>query len=398
MPLSFAGVIHYSRLKDRLATHFVPFAEFEKDTAAGTLPDFSFIEPNMLSGHGDYHPAAGRSFLGDNKDIAIDTPSSVLGGEALLARVFNAYRGATSETGSNVWNTTLLIGWDEPGGTYDHVPPGPAAPPDPTAPPGEMGFQFDRSGYRVPAILVSPWVEPGSVYNDEYRHTSLIATLRKTWELGDALSQRDASARTFDHLSTWDVAELQFLLAWDGFPSGRFNGRFSWHVAAAVKRFQRNTGLPADGIDGAQTLRALRTSPIAVCPMRLTLPVAGWLSSPYGPRWLSFHPGIDLAAPKGTPVVAAASGRVTWAGARAGGWGRLIVVQSSQRIAIFYAHLSKTDVSLGQHVKRGTQIGLVGSTGNSTGPHLYLEVRVNNAAVDPLPVLRPLPTPPRANT
>jgi phospholipase C len=94
----------------------------------------------------------------------------------------------------------LLIGWDEPGGTYDHVPPGPVPPPDPSAPPGELGFAFDRSGYRVPAILVSPWVEPGSVYNEEYRHTSLIATLRNRWGLGEAFTQRDASARTFDHL------------------------------------------------------------------------------------------------------------------------------------------------------------------------------------------------------
>jgi phospholipase C len=202
MPLSFAGVIHYSRLKDRLATNFVPFTEFEKDAAAGTLPDLALIEPNMLSGHADYHPAAGRSLIGDNKDLAIDSPSSILGGEAFLAKVFNAYRGATSETGSNVWNTALLIGWDEPGGTYDHVPPGPAAPPDPTAPAGEFGFKFDRSGYRVPAILVSPWVESGSVYNEEYRHTSLIATLRKTWGLGDPFTQRDASARTFDNLFT----------------------------------------------------------------------------------------------------------------------------------------------------------------------------------------------------
>ena len=193
MPLSFHGVIHFSGLKDRLATNFVPFAEFEQDAAAGTLPDFAFIEPNMLTGHGDYHPAAGRSFLGDNKDLAIDTPSSVLGGEDFLARVYNAYRTATSETGTNVWNTTLLIGWDEPGGTYDHVPRGPVAPPDPAAPAGELGFTFDRSGYRVPAILGSPSVEPGSVYNDEYRHTSLIATLRKAWGLGDALTQRDAT-------------------------------------------------------------------------------------------------------------------------------------------------------------------------------------------------------------
>lgn len=196
MPVSFTGVIHFPRLKHRLATHF---AQFEQDAAAGTLPDFSLIEPNMLSGHGDYHPAFGRSFS-DTVDLAMDSPSSMLSGEAFLARVYDAYRSATSETGANVWNTALLIGWDEPGGTYDHVPPGPVPPPDPAAPPGEFGFRFDRSGYRVPAILVSPWVEPGSVYNEEYRHTSLIATLRKTWGLGQAFTQRDASARTFDHL------------------------------------------------------------------------------------------------------------------------------------------------------------------------------------------------------
>jgi phospholipase C len=130
----------------------------------------------------------------------MDSPSSMLAGEAFLQRVYTAYRSATSPTGANVWNTALLIGWDEPGGTYDHVPPGPVLPPDPSAPPGELGFRFDRSGYRVPAIIVSPWVEPGSVYNEEYRHTSLIATLRKAWELGGAFTQRDATARPFAHV------------------------------------------------------------------------------------------------------------------------------------------------------------------------------------------------------
>jgi len=118
--------------------------------------------------------------------------------------VFDAYRSATSETGANVWNTTLLIGWDEPGGTYDHVPPGSVVPPDPAAPVGECNFAFDRSGYRVPAVLVSPWVASGSVFNDEYRHTSLIATLRKVWDLGDAFTARDAAARTFDALLALD--------------------------------------------------------------------------------------------------------------------------------------------------------------------------------------------------
>ena len=199
MPVSFTGIIHFPRLRDRLATHFVPFVEFEKDAAAGTLPDFALIEPNMLGGHGDYHPALGRSLSGQ-VDIELDSPSSTLSGEAFLERVFNAYRSATSETGTNIWNTVLLISWDEPGGTFDHVDPPTVAPPDPAAPAGELGFTFERSGYRVPAVIVSPWVESGSVYNEEYRHTSLLATLRKTWGLGDAFSQRDASARTFDHV------------------------------------------------------------------------------------------------------------------------------------------------------------------------------------------------------
>jgi phospholipase C len=222
MALSFTGVIHYPRLKDRLATHFVPFAEFEKDAAAGTLPNFSFIEPNMLASHGDYHPAAGRSFSAQVQ-LAVDPPSSTLSGEAFLERVFTAYRSANSEPGTNVWNTALLIGWDEPGGTFDHVPPGPVPPPDPSAPPGECDFTFDRSGYRVPAIIVSPWVESGSVYNEEYRHTSLIATLRKTWGLGEAFSQRDASARVFDHVfslatprdpQTWATVKARPVPAW----------------------------------------------------------------------------------------------------------------------------------------------------------------------------------------
>ena len=188
------------RLKDRLATHIVPFSEFERDAANGTLPDFSLIEPNLVAGHGDYHPALGRALIGGDVDIAIDPPSSILAGEDFLARIYGAIRSADSSEGSNAYNTTFLIGWDEPGGTYDHVPPGAVPPPDPSAPAGECDFTFDRSGYRVPAIIVSPWIDEGTVINDEYRHTSLLATLRKVWDLGDPFTDRDAAARTFDHL------------------------------------------------------------------------------------------------------------------------------------------------------------------------------------------------------
>jgi phospholipase C len=203
-PVSFTGMMHMARLRERFATNFVPFSEFERDAAEGTLPNFSLIEPNLLAGHGDYHPAFGRALL-PGLDVPIDPPSSILAGEAFLARIYDAMKSARSPDGSNVYNTTLFIGWDEPGGTYDHVPPGPVPPPDASAPAGELGFRFDRSGYRVPAIIVSPWVAPGSVFTEEYRHTSMIATLRQVWGLGEPLSGRDAVARTFQHLLSLDV-------------------------------------------------------------------------------------------------------------------------------------------------------------------------------------------------
>ena len=203
--LSYTGWIHMPRLKDRLATHFVPFSEFERDVANGALPDFSLIEPHLIAGHGDYHPAFGRAFIGHDYDIELDPPSSILSGESFLGRIYGSIKSADASEGSNAYNTTFFIGWDEPGGTYDHVPPGPVPPPDPSAPPGQCGFTFDRSGYRVPAIIVSPWVDEGTVVNDEYRHTSLLATLRKVWDLGDAFTARDAAARTFDHALSRDT-------------------------------------------------------------------------------------------------------------------------------------------------------------------------------------------------
>src|SRR4029077_2379374 len=144
------------------------------------------------------------SLIGENVNLAIDPPSSILAGENFLNRIYSAVKKADSAEGSNAYNTTFFIGWDEPGGTYDHVPPGPVPPPDPGAPAGQLGFTFERSGYRVPALLGSPWVDEGIVINDEHRHPSMIATLRKVWGLGDAFTARDAAAGPFDHLLARD--------------------------------------------------------------------------------------------------------------------------------------------------------------------------------------------------
>jgi phospholipase C len=204
-PISFTGLIHMSRLKDKFSTNFAPFSQFEEDAKNGNLPDFSLIEPNLFAGHGDYHPAAGRNMVGNDIDLPLDPPSAISAGEGFLKKLFDTYRSMDSDTGANVFNTTLFIGWDEPGGTYDHVAPGAVPPPDPKAGPGQCDFTFDRSGYRVPAIVVSPWVESGSVFNDEHRHTSMIATLRKQWNLGDPLTGRDAVAKTLDYVFTLDT-------------------------------------------------------------------------------------------------------------------------------------------------------------------------------------------------
>ncbi|MDM0025469.1 alkaline phosphatase family protein [Variovorax saccharolyticus] len=190
-PASFTGIIHASRLRNRFATNFSTVADFLEDARRGRLPTYSFIEPNLWHGHNDMHPPIAALLHG----LPYDPPSSLLGGDALLASVYDAVRTSSSSGGSNYLNTFLMVAFDESGGTYDHVPPPPAVPPTRSAPAGQMGFRFDRSGARVPAIAISAWIPERTVVNDAYRHTSMIQTLRRRWSLGRPLSARDASAR-----------------------------------------------------------------------------------------------------------------------------------------------------------------------------------------------------------
>ena len=94
--------------------------------------------------------------------------------------------------------------FDEHGGTYDHVPPPAVPPPDPAAPAGQLGFAFDRSGVRVPAIAISAWIPERTVVNAEYRHTSVIRTMRERWQLGAPLTARDAAARDISPVLSLD--------------------------------------------------------------------------------------------------------------------------------------------------------------------------------------------------
>jgi phospholipase C len=188
--ISLTGIIHARRLLDRFRTNFFSTDQFYADAASGQLPTYSFIEPNLLYGHNDMHPAFDALF----PDMQVDPPSSLLGGEALLARVYDAVRTSATPGGSNVYNTLLLVTFDEHGGTYDHVPPPAAPPPDPAAGPGQLGFTFDRLGVRIPTIAISAWAPAGTVITGQYQHTSLLATLRRRWSLGQPLTARDAGA------------------------------------------------------------------------------------------------------------------------------------------------------------------------------------------------------------
>jgi phospholipase C len=145
----------------------------------------------MFHPHTDMHPpGAGRL----RAAFHVPAADSIVGGEQLLARIYDAIRTSGNVRGSHWANTLLLVTFDEHGGTFDHVPPPSAPAPDPGGHASEQGFGFDRLGVRVPTILISPWVDPQTVVHDEFRHTSMIRTLRERWSLGPPLTLRDAGA------------------------------------------------------------------------------------------------------------------------------------------------------------------------------------------------------------
>ncbi|MEO1375552.1 MAG: peptidoglycan DD-metalloendopeptidase family protein [Cyanobacteria bacterium J06635_10] len=119
-------------------------------------------------------------------------------------------------------------------------------------------------------------------------------------------------------------------------------------------------------------------------------PAKGVFTSGFGPRWGRMHKGIDIAAPTGTPINAAADGIVVSAGWNRGGYGKLVDIRHPDGTLTRYAHNSKILVRKGQQVQQGQRISLMGSTGFSTGPHLHFEIRKGGTkAVNPVALLPP---------
>lgn len=114
----------------------------------------------------------------------------------------------------------------------------------------------------------------------------------------------------------------------------------------------------------------------------LSQPVTGTVTSRFGSRWGRQHMGVDIGAIMGTPIYSCSKGTVKYTGWYYG-YGNLIIVDHGNGIETYYAHCSKICVSVGAEVTKDSIIGLVGSTGNSTGPHLHLEIRENGVVQNP---------------
>jgi phospholipase C len=166
--------------------HVKPFEQFFADAVAGGLPAFSLLDP-------------------DYSNQSQENPQNIVVGEALLARVVRAVGSAPT------WPKVLLVvAWDEHGGYYDHVPPPPALAPDaipPTVQPGESSYDgFRRYGFRVPAMVVSPYANRSLVTSVVHDHTSIPAMLEAKWNL-PAMTFRDANAN--DLTDFLDLAALR---------------------------------------------------------------------------------------------------------------------------------------------------------------------------------------------
>jgi murein DD-endopeptidase MepM/ murein hydrolase activator NlpD len=112
-------------------------------------------------------------------------------------------------------------------------------------------------------------------------------------------------------------------------------------------------------------------------------PVSGPITSPFGMRWGTLHPGIDIGVPEGTPIHAAAAGKVIYCGWMSG-YGNLVMIDHGGNLATLYGHQSRIAATCGEDVSQGQVIGYSGCTGFCTGPHVHFEVRVNGTPVDPL--------------
>ncbi|MGD8726468.1 MAG: M23 family metallopeptidase [Gemmatimonadales bacterium] len=223
-------------------------------------------------------------------------------------------------------------------------------------------------------------------------------TLKDIGDTISAIAQRDELVRLLAGLEPTDPAVQ---LAGVGGPAGTWTprhqilseapeGRAALDMRDQLDNYIRRASLLAGSFDEAVDSLEIHRDRLEHTPSISPIPPdVGWYTSPFArirmhpiynePRP---HPGIDVSAPMGTPILAPANGRVVEA-RTISGYGRTVTVDHGYGIRTFYAHCSRIDVRVGQQVERGDKLAEVGRTGIATGPHLHYEVQINGKAVNP---------------
>lgn len=249
-----------------------------------------------------------------------------------------------------------------------------------------------------------------------YRQTTQSAASAITTELESSQQNNDDQAQQIDQLARTTAAlqaDLERLNALDVeirhivnnedsttpspasvvYSSGPFKGQGGPEAQPDIRDINKlASDLQSEVIIREQSLTELKQEVLArqtrLAATPSMWPAVGDVTSPFGLRkspWgagSDFHPGIDIANNAGTPIFATADGIVVKAG-WSGGYGNLVQIDHGNGIATLYGHNSLISVSVGQTVKKGQLISYMGSTGNSTGPHVHYEIRVNGTAVNP---------------
>jgi len=221
-----------------------------------------------------------------------------------------------------------------------------------------------------------------------------VADLESDLEL---LAERDADLRVLAGLDPIDREVLEVGVGGPGSPSPEDNALFALNPETAEEAFavdydlnalERRTRLLKESLRAAGDSISSHRERLEATPSML--PARGRLSSrfsnarqhPILNRSLP-HEGVDISGPRGTPIMATANGRVTWAGRRSG-YGLVVEVDHGFGLSTFYGHASQTLVRVGQRVTRGEVIALIGNTGIATSPHVHYEVHVAGRPVDPM--------------
>ncbi len=229
LAVALTKLVHWGDLKDKVGEDYFRYLEggrpffrnFFTDCAAGELPMYSFVEPHFINffedviWHDDMHPSSFDSTL-----YSDGGPGSVLLGDQIVWKVYQAIRNSQSTTGNNWKNTLLIITCDEHGGCYDHVPPPCVTSPDPSefnTGTGQEGFEFDRLGVRVPMVMVSANIAANTIINTPMHHCSFLQTMQQKWGLG-SLGPRQDTAPAFTEVFNATQRSLETWPDWKVYP------------------------------------------------------------------------------------------------------------------------------------------------------------------------------------